>query len=136
MGIFSRRKEEPAQQSNGPDLKAENERLKKEKRELKDEIADLKHEKKITEEDIKHMVRIREERIEVENEKKNLQRDREKEEAIAKVKDEYRDKMEKRLQTEVDNIREMYTEILARLPMVTVRQMDITEEKIGGAAEA
>ena len=133
MGLFSRR--EPEAPKPDPDYKGEIERLKKERRALKDEVADLKHERKIADEDIKHMVRIREERIEVENEKKNLERDREKEREIAKVKDEYRDKMEKRLQTEVDNIKEMYTEILSRLPKVTVRQMDYTEEKIGGAAE-
>lgn len=91
---------------------------------LKEEIADLKIEKKVTEEDIKHMVRLREERIAVENERAALERDREKEAAIATVKDEYRDKMEKRLQTEVDRIKEMYSEILQRLPKVSVRQFD------------
>ena len=99
-------------------------------RELKDELAGLKGEKKIAEEDIKHMVRIREERMEVENEKKYLERDRSKESAIAAVKDEYRDKLEVRLQTEVDNIKEMYGQILERLPTVTVRQRDSVKETI------
>jgi len=91
---------------------------------LKEEVALLKQEKKITVEDIKHMVRLREERIAVENEREALKRDREKETAIAKVKDDYRDKLEQRLQTEVERILVMYTEILQRLPKVSVRQFE------------
>ncbi len=105
----------------------------KEIRKLKDDIADLKHEKKITEEDIKHMVRIREERIEVENEKKNLERDRKQQEAIAKVKDEYRDKLEARLHKEVENMKSMYSEILGRLPTIEVAQTHNIEETRGTA---
>ena len=84
----------------------------------------LKQEKKITEEDIKHMVRIKEEKLAIQAEREALERDREKEQAIAAVKDEYRNKLEQRLQTEVDNIRQMYSEILERLPKVSVRQLD------------
>ncbi len=110
--------------------------LRGEVRKLKDEVADLKHEKKITEEDIKHMVRLREEKMTVEAERKDLERDREKESAIALVKDDYRDKLEKRLQVEVNNIKEMYGQILQRLPKITVRQMDIVNEEIGGSGES
>ena len=131
MGLFSRKEPEPVRD---PDYPAQIERLKKERRELKDQIADLKHEKKITEEDIKHMVRIREERIEVENEKKNLERDREKEQEIAKVKDEYRDKLEERLHKEVENMKEMYTQILQRLPTVEVAQSHNIEETRGASS--
>lgn len=111
-------------------LKREREQLRTQIRELKDKVADLKHEKKLSDEDIKHMVRIEKERIEVENEKKQLERDRVQQEAIAKVKDEYRDKMERRLETEVKNIKSMYDEILKRLPTVTVRQQDVRSEHI------
>lgn len=91
---------------------------------LKEELALLKQEKKITVEDIKHMVRLKEERLQVETERAALERDRTMEKSIAKVKDDYRDKLEQRLQTEVDNIRKMYSEILERLPKVSVRQFD------------
>lgn len=91
---------------------------------LKEELALLKQEKKIAEEDIKHMVRLKEEKLAVQSERKALQRDREMEQGIAKVKDTYRDKLELRLQTEVDNIRQMYSEILERLPKISVRQHD------------
>lgn len=99
-----------------------------EARKLRATVADLKHEKKIAEEDIKHMVRIREEKLELDFQKKNLERDSKQQDAIAEVKDTYRDKMEKRLQTEVTNIKEMYGEILKRLPTVSVKQMNKTSE--------
>lgn len=126
------RKKQAAPQPSGESKEA----LRAQIQDLKNEIADLKHEKKITEEDIKHMVRIREERMEVENEKKQLERDREKEREIAAVKDEYRDKMEKRLQVEVDNMKHMYSEILKRLPTVSVRQMDSRHEDVGSGESA
>ena len=104
-------------------------------RTLKDEVADLKHEKKITEEDIKHMVRIKEEKMAVEAERKEVQRDCKQQEAIATVKDEYRDKMESRLQSEVDNIKDMYGQILQRLPKVSVRQYDTVNEEVKTASD-
>jgi len=103
----------------------------KQVRTLKDEIADLKQEKKITEEDIKHMVRLREEKLALEAQRKDVERAGEQAAAIAEVKDQYRDKLEKRLQKEVDSIKEMYGQILERLPKVSVRQYDSVEEKVG-----
>ena len=103
------------------ELEREIERLRDDKQAAKDDLADLKHRKKIEEEDIKHMVRMKEERLEVENQKKQAELEREKDQAIAQVKDEYRDKMEERLQKEVAGIKEMYSEVLARLPNVTAR---------------
>jgi predicted metal-dependent hydrolase len=131
MGLFS-----PKKKTEIDTLQDDYDSSRKLIRDLKDEIAGLKNEKKITEEDIKHMVRLKEERMEVANEKKNLERDREKENAIAEVKDNYRDKMEARLQKEVESIKEMYAQILQRLPKVTVRQMDIVNEEVGAASES
>ena len=110
------------------ELEKERDASEDEARKLRATVADLKHEQKIAEEDIKHMVRIREEKLELQFEKKNVEREREQQEAIAFVKDEYRDKMEVRLQTEVNNIKEMYSEILMRLPTVSVKQMNRTSE--------
>ena len=123
MSIFGRKKVHRGVQP------VTEESLRKEIQGLKNELATLKHKKKITEEDIKHMVRMREEKIEVLNEKKNLERDKEQQLAIAAVKDEYRDKLEARLHTEVDNIKDMYGQILERLPTVTVRQHDSHKTK-------
>ncbi len=103
--------------------------LRIEKQALKVQLSDLKQEAKIADEDIKHMVKMREERLEIEFEKKNLERQQEKEAEIADVKDIYRDKLEVRLENEVVSIKEMYSEILQRLPTVSVRQVDRIMEK-------
>lgn len=99
----------------------ERDELRKQVRNLKDDLAGLKSKKKIEEEDIKHMVRMKEERMEVEHDKKSLEMERKKDEAIATVKDQYRDKMEGRLELEVTNMKEMYGEILARLPNISAK---------------
>lgn len=102
-------------------LETQIEGLKNEARVAKEDLADLEHKKKMEDEDIKHMVKISKESQELEFKKKVMDVEAEKEQAIATVKDEYRDKMEKRLQTEVDNIKEMYSQILERLPNVTAK---------------
>lgn len=95
--------------------------LEKDNRRLKEEYEDLKLKKKMEEEDIKHMVKIKEERIEVENSRKQLELERAKDAEVAKIKDGYRDKIEKNLEKEMGRMQEMYKEILARLPNVNVR---------------
>ena len=99
----------------------ERDKLREQVRELKDDIQSLKSKKKIEEEDIKHMIRLKEERMEVANEKKALEMHREKDKAIAEVKDTYRDKLEGRLEIEVKNMKEMYGQILERLPNINVK---------------
>ena len=95
--------------------------LTKEKTKLETDVEKLKATKKREEEEIKHHLKLGEEKQKVENERFQLKCEREKEAAIAKVKDEYRDKLEKRLETEIANIKGMYGEILERLPNVNVR---------------
>jgi chromosome segregation ATPase len=102
-------------------LKDEIKTLEKDRAELKREIEDLKIKKKISEEDIKHMVRMKEEKNNLEYEKRVAKIEKEKDNEIARVKDEYRDKIEKRLENETKNIKEMYGDILQRLPNVNVR---------------
>ena len=109
-------------------LRKERDDSEEEARKLRATVADLKHEQKITEEDIKHMVRIREEKLELDFEKKNLERGRIQQEAIAAVKDEYRDKRETQLEAQNVVTREMYSEILERLPTVSVKQMNRTTD--------
>ncbi len=93
--------------------------LKKERAHLKEQAEDARLQRKIDEEDIKHMMKMKEERLSIESEKKEMTRAREKEAEIAKVKDDYRNKMEARLNKEVENIKEMYGQILARLPNIS-----------------
>jgi hypothetical protein len=103
--------------------------LKKEKLKLTEEVEKLKIDKKIADEDIRHMVKMKEGKLQLEFDKKAVEAEREKEAAIAKVKDEYRDKMEQRLIKEGENIKEMYTEILKRLPDVNVALGNAFKEK-------
>ena len=102
-------------------LTKERDALREQVRTLKDDIASLESKKKIEEEDIKHMVRLKEERMEVANEKKQIEMEREKDTEIASVKDTYRDKLEERLEKEVESIKEMYGQILERLPNVNIK---------------
>ncbi len=94
--------------------------LKKERNGRQDEIERLKLKKKIEDEDIKHMVKMKEEKLGLEFKKKEMDIEQEKQDAIAKVKDAYRDKTEKSLVGQKDDIKEMYGQILQRLPDVNV----------------
>jgi hypothetical protein len=103
--------------------------LKKEKTDLTDKVEKLKLDAKIADEDIKHMVKMKEEKLDLEHQKKVVALEKEKADAIAKVKDEYRNKMEERLIKEGENIKEMYEAILQRLPDVNVMLGDARKEK-------
>lgn len=96
-------------------------KLQNEVNELTMEIDRLKARKETEELELKHMVKMKEEKMELESQKFKLKCESEKEKAIAKVKDEYRDKLEQRLIKETENIKEMYSEILQRLPNVNAK---------------
>jgi peptidoglycan hydrolase CwlO-like protein len=102
--------------------------LEKEKKQLKETVEDLKLKKKMEEENIKHMIKIDRERKDLEVEKEMVRLGKEKDEAIAKVKDEYRDKVENDLKQQVTNMKDMYGEILARLPNYNVNH-SVKEKK-------
>lgn len=95
--------------------------LKDDKKELQESVENLKLKKKMETEDIKHMVRMKMERAEVLNEKKVLEFEREKDKAIADVKDKYRDKLEKGLTKQLDDMRGMYDSVLKRLPDMSAK---------------
>jgi len=95
--------------------------LQKEIRKLKEEVADLKLQKKIEDEDIKHMVKIKQEQLELDFQKKSMNMENEKNEEIMKTKDEYRNKLEEFLKSQVQDVKEMYGQILNRLPDVNVK---------------
>jgi hypothetical protein len=104
------------QNTDTDDLKADIKRLEKEKRDLKEDLADLKLKKKLEDEDIKHMVKINNERKEIELEKEKAKLERSKDAEIATVKDSYRDKTEAQLEKQLTGMSEMYAQILERLP--------------------
>lgn len=95
--------------------------LEKDVKRLKEEVEDLKLKKKISDEDIKHMVKLKMEAVDMDYKKRELVLEKKTVDEIAKVKDSYRDKHEAQLSKETDNIRQMYAQILERLPNVNVR---------------
>ena len=94
--------------------------LVKERSGLKEEVEDLKLKKKTSEEDIKHMVRMKEERLAIDHEKKVVELEKEKARTVAAVKDSYRDKTEEYLNKQIGRADKMYAEILERLPNINV----------------
>lgn len=84
-------------------------------------LAALKHQNKMEQEDIKHMVRMKEERLEVEFEQKAMDIRAECAKEISNVKDIYRDKMEENLAGQIDRMERMYGEVLSRLPNIGVK---------------
>lgn len=94
----------------GVELKAKNKQL-AQTRQMEDEM-------------IAHKLKMREETVELSAEKRISAAERkafkQRDEAIAETKDEYRDKVENQLEKRGDELKEMYTEVLARLPDINV----------------
>lgn len=82
-------------------------------RELKDKLADLKKEKEIEETTIKHFVKMKEERQDVELQKRELE-----------IKEKYQDKeatmMKKYYESTIDMLDNFKSEILRRLPDISM----------------
>jgi len=95
--------------------------LEKERKKLREEVEDLKLKRKIEDEDIKHLVKLSKEKQAIELQKKEMVLEKEKNEVIAKVKDDYRNKLEGFLNQQKNDIKDMYGEILKRLPDINVR---------------
>lgn len=95
--------------------------LKTERDSLKEELAALKLKKKIEEEDIKHMLHMKTEAMELEKERMDMKFEKKAEKAIREAHDKYRTKVEDMLGKQVTDLKEMYGQILARLPDVNVK---------------
>ncbi len=95
--------------------------LRDERRVLKTQVEDLKLKKKIEDEDIKHMVKMKTEALEMEHDKKGIKLEKDKDIEIHGIKDQYRDKMEKNLQEQLNKMDGMYKELLGRMPDINVR---------------
>ena len=89
-------------------------------------LKNAKTEEENKKEQIAHRIRMKEESNELEYNKKLVKKDREVQEAIAKVKDEYRVKLENELRTRSDELKQMYSQVLKRLPEI---KWSIDEQK-------
>ncbi len=102
-------------------LESERDTLNDENRKVKDELAELKQKRKMEDEDIRHLVKIKEGKLDLEHQKKRVELEGKFQAEKAVVKDEYRDKLESTLQGQIKDVKGMYGEILKRLPNVNVR---------------
>lgn len=112
--------QEAAHKARISDLESKIVDLGDERHKLKAEVEDLKIQRKVEDENMRHLVKMKDEKREIEYQKKELDAQRDKDARIAAVKDQYRDKLEGFLQAEIKNVRGMYDEILKRLPDVNV----------------
>ena len=92
--------------------------LRTDKRTLEEEVHQLKHEHKLEKENIKHMVKIKEEKNEVELAKKEVALEREKHDEIEKIKDEYRDKLEKFLTKQIADQKDTHEKLMEHMPKI------------------
>lgn len=92
--------------------------------ELKVENKKLSQKKQMEDEMVAHKLKMREESVKLDADKRVSESERksakQKDDGIAKVKDEYRDKLENQLEKRGDEMKEMYSEILTRLPDVNL----------------
>ena len=102
-------------------LRLERKGLRKECDELKRKVKDLTLDKKISEEDIKHMVKLKLEAADVATEKKELKLQRASDKKVMDIKLEYQNKTEKGLQEQLKDLKSMYESVLQRLPDVNVK---------------
>lgn len=131
MNLFMRNVERQLKQrcdnleSRNIELRNENDKLEDACHTQKIEYDKLKRLKQIEEEEIAHKIRMREEQVGIEKEKGIAEAERKADKSVMEVKSEYQDKLTAQLEKRNNELREMYTEILARLPDVDVN--------IGGA---
>jgi len=92
--------------------------------ELTSENKKLKQTKQMGDEMIAHKLKMREEQVEIDANKRISDAEQKAEKKtiteVAKTKDEYRDKLENQLEKRGDELKDMYSEILARLPDVNL----------------
>lgn len=101
-------------------------------RSTKEELEDLKLKKRLEQEEITHLTRINEEKLKMELDQEKCKINREMQEAISKFRKEQTEellvlhtklfqKLEERMNTEVGNLKEIYTALMARLPNVNLQ---------------
>ncbi len=102
----------------------ERSRLLDENDELKTDNKRLSKKRQIEQEEVAHKLKMREEQVDMDAEKRIAEAERkaakDRDDGIAKVKDKYRDKLENQLEKRGDEMKEMYKEILTRLPDVNL----------------
>jgi hypothetical protein len=94
--------------------------LSDENHELTTENKKLRQKKSMDEEMIAHKLKMREEQVEIDSTKKIAAAERGADKRVAEVKDKYRDKVETQLAKRGDELKELFKDILKRLPDVNL----------------
>ena len=87
---------------------------------LKIQIKDLELKKRLEEEEIKHLVKMKEEKQEIEIQKKGIELQKIFQEKEMKLQSTYHDKIIKTIEESRKEARDLYTAIMDRLPNVNV----------------
>lgn len=95
--------------------------LKKQIRTLKDELADLKTTKKMETREIEHLVKIKEEKLNIEHQKQEVELQKDFQAKEMALQTEYHNKIMKAIEEARKEQQGTYKEIMKRLPNVNVR---------------
>ena len=94
--------------------------LKKRVRELKDEIESLKTTKKMEQREIEHLVKLKEEKLVIEHQKKEVELQKKYQSKEMELQTEYHDKIMAKLENAAQEMKDIYAKIIERLPNVNV----------------
>ena len=95
-------------------------KLKTEIEELKKELAELKLKKVMEEREIKHLVTLKQEKLEIEHEKKEIELQKQFQQKEMKLQTDYHDKIMVAINKAAADMNTTYKEIMKRLPNVNV----------------
>ncbi len=93
--------------------------LKTQIRKLKDEIESLKVTKKMEQREIEHLVKLKEEKLNIDFQKKELELKGQFQDKTLVMQTEYHNLTIKNLDVARDEMKEIYTQIMQRLPNIT-----------------
>jgi chromosome segregation ATPase len=93
-------------------------------RRLEEEAEKKEREQKLADDEVKHRLKVREEQLELSTERTLMEKDREHQAALAEAERGYQRKITEGLENRHGELREMYSEILERLPNVNWRIAD------------
>ena len=86
---------------------------------MKKELEELKLKKTMEEREIKHLVTLKEGKLDLENQKKVIENDKKYQEKVMELQKEYHEKGLKQIEVARKEMKEVYTEIMKRLPNIT-----------------
>lgn len=122
MGIFSKDNSRPEQLKNEiKSLEQQRDTALDDYSRTKRKLDEVQAQIETQERELKHLMRMKEEALEIAYKKKEIELEKQKADDIADVKDKYRDKMEAELNKQVERMQQMYSEILGRLPNFNVK---------------